>query len=97
MRICEDCNHARVARDASAVLGWARTRAAGTDENVPRSISDAIHDDVVFPVIAEVISVEQARTWGGNGAERRGILVDAEDLVLNVSHTKADATCDEVV
>jgi len=87
----------RVATRPAAVFGRASSRAAGADERLVALIRQAEDLDVVLPLVAVVIAVDEPRSYLRDGAERRGVLVDQEIFFFVIDDTEADLTDIKVV
>ena len=99
LRVRERADQVRVAGSAAAVFGRTGARTAGAPDGlVVAALRDALDGYLVLPVVTEVVAVEERRAGARDRPERRGVLVDAEDLVgFDVRHAEADVADVKVV
>src|SRR5262245_42894520 len=86
----ENRGQVRVSGRAAAVFWRAGARAATAGEAFVVGGADALDGHVVLPAVTEVVAVQEAIADAGDGAQRRGKLVDHEGLTLVVAAAEAD-------
>lgn len=99
LRVRERADQVRIAGSAAAVLGWTGAGTAGAPDGlVVAALRDVLDGYLVLPVVTEVVAVEERRARARDRPERRGVLVDAENLVgFDVRHAEADVADVKVV
>lgn len=86
LRVGEHLEQVLVAPGSPAVLGRAGARAGRADDRSLEVGGNPLDGDVVLPVVAEVVPVDELAADGGDGPEGRAAFVDGDHLVLGVRH-----------